>query len=220
MAAFIRRALKKLFPNQALLYEVYRVMIRDKTSYLYLTGWMQSQKVHKPIDRQADPIPWMNFPVVRLLDDRLTKDMVLFEFGSGYSTYFFARRVRHVTSVESDEKWFARLQADMPANVVLIYKDIDVDGEYCRTIGSRGERFDLVVVDGRDRVNCLKQSISVLTSRGVIVFDDSERDRYQEGIDFAEVMGFRALNIEGLKAMGSTIDRTTILYRDGNCLGL
>ena len=32
--------------------------------------------------------------------------------------------------------------------------------------------------------------------------------------------GFRALDLEGLKATGKGLDRTTLIYRDGNCLGI
>ena len=46
------------------------------------------------------------------------------------------------------------------------------------------------------------------------------RDRYQEGVTFAQANGFKELSIQGLKPTGFRIHQTTILYRDGNCLGL
>ena len=68
------------------------------------------------------------------------------------------------------------------------------------------------------RVNCIKQSIKVLSERGVILLDDSQRDRYQEGINYAKENGFLTLEFESLKPAGYEIDRTTILYRKENCL--
>jgi hypothetical protein len=76
------------------------------------------------------------------------------------------------------------------------------------------------IVDGRDRMNRIKQSISALSAKGVILLDDSQRERYQEGIDFAKSKGFKALNFEGLKATGTEVDRTTIFYRVGNCFDI
>jgi hypothetical protein len=217
MSSFIKRAIQSRFPIAALRYRAYKMLIRNPNSYLHLSGWMQSQKERRPIDQNGNPIPWMNFPVVRILQERLTKDLNLFEFGSGYSTLFYAKKVRAVTSVEYDEKWLNIIKSQVPDNVNIIFKREDVDGDYCRAIGETGDRYDVVIVDGRDRVNCIKQSISALSVKGVILLDDSQRERYQEGIDFAKSKGFKALNLEGLKATGTEVDRTTIFYREGNC---
>jgi hypothetical protein len=215
-----KHVLQSLFPRATAHCRAYNSLIRDRNSYLYQTGWMQSLQGSIPVDSKARPIPWMNFSVIKLLDDRLKEDFQLFEFGSGYSTCFYAQRVAAVTSVEYDAQWLEIVKAQVPKNVRLIFKPKDADGEYCRVIGGMGKQFDVVVVDGRDRVNCVKHAIPALTGRGVVLLDDSQRDRYQEGIGFAKKMGFRALDLEGLKATGNGLDRTTVLYRDGNCLGI
>jgi hypothetical protein len=215
-----KQALQTLFPRVTAHCRAYNSLIRNRNSYLYQTGWMQSLQGSIPVDGSARPIPWMNFSVIKLLDDRLRRDFQLFEFGSGYSTTFYAERVEAVTSVEYDEQWFQIVKARVPMNVRLIFKEKDVDGEYCRVIGATGGWYDVVVVDGRDRVNCVKQAIPALSARGVVLLDDSQRDRYQEGLAFAKTRGFRALDLEGLKATGNGLDRTTVLYRDRNCLGI
>jgi hypothetical protein len=220
MSSFIKRAIQSRFPVAALRYRAYKMLIRNPNSYLHLSGWMQSQKERKPIDQNGNPIPWMNFPVVRILEERLTKDLNLFEFGSGYSTLFYAKKVKAVSSVEYDEKWLNIIKLQVPDNVNIIFKREDVDGDYCRAIGETGDQYDVVIVDGRDRVNCIKQSISALSLKGVILLDDSQRERYKEGIGFAKSHGFKALNLEGLKATGTEVDRTTIFYREGNCFDI
>ena len=119
MNRFIKNTLEKFFPEVTLHLRAYNSLIRNKSSYLYLTGWMQSTKERKPIDGNGNPIPWMNFPVVKLLEERLTSDLTLFEFGSGYSTFFYANKVRAVTSVEYDENWF-NVVKDSPHNFVSV----------------------------------------------------------------------------------------------------
>ena len=218
MKSLMKKIIVSLFPLQLLRYRAYKILIKNTNSYLYLTGWMNSLEEVKPLDINGSPIPWMNYPTVKLLEEKLTKDLNLFEYGSGYSTYFYATKVKTVTSVEYDEKWFDVIQPIVPSGVKLIFKKQDVDGDYCRAIGSTDEQYDIVIDDGRDRVNCIKQSIAALSPSGVILLDDSQRDSYQEGFDFAQKNGFKALNIEGLKATGVGIDRTTIFYREGNCL--
>src|SRR5690242_7567318 len=130
----ILRISKTLFPRLTLHWRAYHKLIGNKDSYLYRTGWMQSLLESKPTDSAANPIPWMNYSVIKLLDDRLRPDFTLFEFGSGYSTRFYAKKVGTVVSLEYDEQWFRIVKADMPENVRLVFKDKDVDGEYCRVI--------------------------------------------------------------------------------------
>jgi hypothetical protein len=227
MAWSVRWALDAIFricegvsPETAIQYKAFSSLIRDKNSYLHTTGWIQSLGQGKPVDQNGDPVPWMNFPMISFLEGRLTKDLTLFEFGSGYSTQFLARRVGSIVSVEFDKKWYEMVKLTLPENAELIFAEQDRDGHYCRVVGSLGRRFDVVLIDGVDRVNCIRQSIPTLTARGVILLDDSHREKYRVGIDLAGQQGFRALGIEGLKPTGNARYRTTILYRDGNCLGL
>jgi hypothetical protein len=220
MKLLILKALERLFPTAVLRYRAYRRLILDPSSYLYLTGWMESLKERKPVKKNGTPVPWMNFPVVQFLEERLTLDLNLFEFGSGYSTFFYANRVGSVTSLEYDQKWFELVKSRVPKNVVVLFKEKDVDGDYCRVIASMKTPYDVIIVDGRDRVNCMKQSVFALTPRGVIILDDSQREYYRDGIEFAKEKGFRTIHFEGLKAYGNGLDRTTIFYREGNCLGI
>lgn len=224
---WIKRLLKNAFPRaytyyreKRLLRKAYNILIKNKESFLYLTGWMKSLGEGKPVDVAGNQIPWMNYQIVTLLGDRLRKDFHLFEFGCGFSTAFYAGLVERVTSVECDQKWFQRIKKTISDNVELVFKNKDIDGEYCRVIGEAQKEFDIVIVDGRDRVNCIKQGIEALSARGVILLDDSQRERYQEGISYAKERGFRALSIEGLKATGLELDQTTILYRNDNCLDI
>lgn len=220
MTQKIRRTLRQAFPKYALYWSAINSLLTNEDSYLYTTGWMRSLRESKPVDKDGREVPWMCYPVIRFLENRLHKGLDLFEFGSGHSTLFYARLVRSVTSVEYDEAWIQTVSARAPDNVSLIFRKRDEDGEYCRSIRSTGQRFDVVVVDGRDRVNCIGQSMDALTTAGVIVLDDSQRQIYAEGIDYARAKGFRALDFEGLKPTGPDVARTTVLYRSNNCLGI
>ena len=220
MKKYTKRILESLLPEQALKYRAFHSLIQNKESYLYTSGWMQSLEEGKPMDRDGRPMPWMNFPIVKFLEEKLNSDLVIFEYGSGYSTLFYARRVKSVVSVEYDQGWLSKMRALVPDNVELVFREEDIDGEYCRAISSREDKYDVVIVDGRDRVNCVIQSMPCLSERGVILLDDSQREKYQKAISMALSSGFKTLNLEGLKPIGAGIDRTTILYREGNCFGI
>ena len=221
MPPFLRRIVVHLAPRSYAYYRAFTSLILDKNSYLHTTGWIQSLTEEIPVDSEGGDLPWMNFPVIHFLTPRLSKDLTLFDFGSGYSTTFFAKLVNHVTSVEYDEKWFEIVKKRVPENVRLIYQPQDSDGHYCRTVHASGQKFELIIVDGRDRVNCLKQSLSALSETGVLILDDSQRDKYREAFEHAHSHGFRSLDFDGLKPTHFDSHRTTIFYRsDRNCLGI
>jgi len=52
----------------------------------------------------------------------------------------------------------------------------------------------------------------------VIVFDDSDRAVWLEGVEHLLNLGFKQLKISGLKPTGFGIDETSIFYRKNNCL--
>ena len=212
--------LSTLFPKFTNYLRAFNTLLLDDHSYLYSTGWMRSLAYGKPVNKEGQEIPWMNYQVVEFLEGRLRKDFQLFEFGSGYSTLFFARLVKSVISVEYDEEWFRIVSKIAPENVTLVFKAEDINGEYCRVINSTGQKFDVVIVDGRDRVNCIIQSIDALTSGGVLLLDDSRRESYLEGVNYAEEKGFRSLEFGGLKPTGNLVERTTIFYRRDNCFDI
>jgi hypothetical protein len=189
-------------------------------SYLHVTGFLNSVGQNKPCDLEGNPIPWMNYNALSFLQKRLNKDITLFEYGSGYSTTFYANLVSKVISVEYDKTWLDKIQNTLPDNASLIFKPLDYEGDYCHAILSTSMLFDVVIIDGRDRVRCAKNAVKALTDRGVIIFDDSQREKYQEGFDFLIEQGFKQLDFEGLKPNNHKLFRTSIFYKNNNCLTL
>ena len=220
MKKHIKAILWKLFPIQAEQWRACRSLIRDPNSYIHTTGWYRSMQTKAPVNQDGLPIPWMNFGIIKFLEERLNRSLHIFEFGTGYSTLFYSRHVDSVRSVEYDEKWYNTLSSQKPKNVELLFRENDVDGVYCRAIQESDETYDVVVVDGRDRVNCVKQSIDHLSEAGVILLDDSHRQEYSEAIEYAQEKGFRHISFEGIKATENKVDRTTIFYRTNNCFGI
>jgi len=210
----------RLFRKKQYLLNASHVLLKWEHTYLHSTGWLRSFKENKPVDRNGQDLPWMNYAVIHLLKERLTKNMNLFEYGSGSSTLFFSQLVGFVRSVEYDQSWFQKVTSEMPENVDLLFREKDENGLYCRTISESPELYDVVLVDGRDRVNCIKHSVKKLKDRGVIILDDSSREEYEQVFVFMRKNRFRNISLEGLKPAGWDIDRTTIFYREGNCLGI
>ncbi len=163
-------------------------------------SWINSFKREASVDVSERAIPWYTFPCIRHLasvERRLT-GLTLFEYGGGQSTLYFAKHCKEVVTVEHSKEWHSALIKVVPANVDLRHIGLTVDGEYAKSIAGLGKKFDIICIDGRDRVNCLKRALPHLNEGGVIIFDDADREEYRSGLDWALTEGFTRKYFKGL----------------------
>jgi hypothetical protein len=188
--------------------------------YLADKGWFDAHKTKSAIDENGNAIPWVTYSFIDFIKDRITKDHDIFEFGSGNSTIFYAKLAGSVYSVEHDKDWFERSSKINLPNVKMIQCDLVPGGAYCKSAAPTGKKFHVIIVDGRDRVNCCKQAVESLAENGVIVLDDSERAEYAEAHVFLKAKGFKYLPFSGM-APGVIISKyTSIFYKPDNCLDI
>lgn len=208
--SIVRRFLEKM----GLLY-----IIRLKRDALLAYGWEASASGFTSVDGQGNPIPWITYPAIHFLENRVGKGMKVFEYGSGNSTRWWASRVAVVHSVEHDREWYEKISGTLPDNAKLSYVELEYGGLYSQAVAG-DQRWNVVVVDGRDRVNCLKQSINYVANDGVILLDNSDREEYREGIEFLLGHGYKMIAFRGLAPIVTYVSETSIFYRSENCLGL
>jgi len=199
----------------------FRVLLEYfKGGYLKDIGWYKSYWLKKPVDANDQPIPWTTYSFIDFIADRLTSNMMLVEYGSGNSTLFFSKKVKKVFSVEHDDAWYASMKKAVPENVSLSFIPLEYNGEYSRFSLNTGEKAQVIIVDGRDRVNSIKQSIAALSEDGIIVLDDSERPQYQSAISFLQEHHFKRIDFSGI-APGLFYKKvTSVFYRKNNCLNI
>lgn len=147
-------------------------------------------------------VPWWTFAasdeVDRFLRDR--PGARVFEWGSGASTLWLAKRAGSVTSVEHDEAWADAVHPWLPHNAELLvvppeplrgdagvpsgkrgFAGLDF-ADYVAAIDGVPGRFDLIVVDGRAREACLARALPRLSPDGIVVFDNAARPRYRSAL--------------------------------------
>jgi len=56
-----------------------------------------------------DELPWITFTSISYLSKLIDKNSQAFEYGSGGSTIYLAKRIRNLTSIEHDELWYRKL---------------------------------------------------------------------------------------------------------------
>lgn len=217
MFKHIKNILRIMFPWSYVIFELPNLIFNEK-SYVYKSGLAHSYKENKPVDEDGSPLPWMNYSVIRFFEERLHQGINMFEYGSGFSTFFYMDKVGKITSLEYDRKWYERIKPKLADNAEIIYQEKDVDGEYCRAIHKSGGKYNMIIVDGRDRVNCVKQALEHAEDDAVIVLDDSQRQRYSEAFDIMKGAGYKVLNFEGLKPTDFGYNRTSLFYKEPNSL--
>lgn len=147
-------------------------------------------------------IPSLALPAICALDEYLTKDMRVFEWGSGASTLFFAMRCKDFVSIENSPGWYDKV------GLALTYRGMREDVTRIRVDAGEGfepdfasyqpgldtvnfrdyvkvidrepdESFDVILVDGRARCACLEHAQPKLKPGGLLILDDSARSIYQ-----------------------------------------
>jgi len=188
--------------------------------YLADQGWFKARETKSAVDQHGEAIPWVTYAFIDFIKDRITKQHDIFEFGCGNSTIFYAKNANSVTAVEHDKAWYERNAAIRIPNVEMIYCGLVRGGAYSKSAVTTGKKFNIIIVDGRDRVNCCKESVLSLTEDGVIVLDNSERPDYAEAFTFFKAKGFKHLPFTGMSPGVTTSNCTSVFYKSNNCLGI
>jgi hypothetical protein len=183
-------------------------------------GWFRSFEEQRSVDRTGRPLPYITYPAIDFLVRRVRSEMSVFEFGSGASTLWWAERVASVVSCEHNSEWYQAVSARVPPNVRMLHYPLLYGGQYSKAIGQFRNAFDIVSIDGRDRVNCAMNCLGALKRDGVIVWDNSDRQAYEPGLRFLRRNDFRRIEFVGMSPISNEKSETSILYRAENCLGI
>lgn len=125
------------------------------------------------------------------------KPALVLEWGSGFSTLYFPEYMNKNfswISIEHDRDWAAKIRhLNKRSNVEIInippdnypWTDRYNDGAYTDlktyiTYPEKYSKFDIIIIDGRGRGECLKKSLELINKNGIVIFHDSNRKHFQE----------------------------------------
>jgi hypothetical protein len=84
----------------------------------------------------SEKLPWLCFSAIDRIKKILKSDMVIFEYGSGGSTLFWASRVKEVVSIEHDRLWYGKMSIELAdrniTNLNYILSEPEPDNEFER----------------------------------------------------------------------------------------
>jgi SAM-dependent methyltransferase len=162
--------------------------------------------------------PWLAPSAVRYLDGVVCSDWRVFEFGAGTSTGWYGKRAAQVVSVEDDPKWYAAVNAQLRESGVrncdLRFVELF---DFPAQIGAFADSsFELIVVDGSempgaDRLDCLLAAKTKVRPQGLIVFDDSDRLRYEGWNKIVD--GWKSRRFVGVRSGAFMATETTLVQR-------
>ena len=189
-------------------------------AYLVETGYYRSLFEKVPVDANGSYIPWITYPCISFLEERLTRNLTVFEFGCGASTVWWSDRVKQIYSIEDNEYWYKKIKEKSPENVKLELVDT---AAYSSHILNYENMFDIIIIDGSDRFQSLKNSLSALKPGGVVILDDTDKIVYDVEQKFLYTHGFKRIGFAGLRALVGAhrlTSETSIFYRADNCLNI
>jgi hypothetical protein len=151
-----------------------------------------------------DYMPQITPDAIAFLESIVQPDWKVFEWGSGQSTVFFARRVAEMVSVEHHPDWVRtvkNLLSPESLEITYLFREAipdmgerDPDDPLCYRCGEGDTAdwkdyvtaietypdsyFDLAFIDGGARLSCLWHAMPKVKPGGYILLDDSEREWY------------------------------------------
>ncbi len=183
-------------------------------------GWYKSFKTKTSVDKNGNPIPWYTYSFINFIEPRLKKHFNVFEYGCGNSTIWYAKRIYLIKAVEHNKEWYDLISKKVPENSKVSFKEPGPDGDYAKAVLNEENEFNIIIIDGIDRNNCLKYSLRKITKDGIIIFDNSDRTEYNESFSLLESEGFRRLDFWGLGPIVGLNSCTSIFYKIDNCIGI
>lgn len=135
-------------------------------------GQYKTMNKETSVDRDNEPIPWFTYPAIEYLKQLDLSEKSVFEYGSGNSTLFWAKRCKNLVSIEDDQDWYNKIKDKLPEKVT--YKLCPEQLSYSCSINEFPETFNVIIIDGNHRHQCALEAIKKLDDDGFIILDNSD----------------------------------------------
>lgn len=132
------------------------------------------------------PTPWLTEGAINFLTTFLEKNpkAKVLEFGAGASTIWLTKKSICLVSIEHDPTYYELVNQAIQGINDNKSTTLQLIPRPYYTICDRypDNYFDLILIDGRDRSQCLLHSIRLVKPGGIIMLDNAERSWYQKAI--------------------------------------
>lgn len=185
-----------------------------RTHFLAQQDWEKSRRSKESISFE-NFVPWWSYSAIGFIDQVIPTTSSILELGSGYSTLWWLKRGNSVVAIESNQNWASKISdkgkiygnnlqmiVESPSNVNVVGQQLDK------------RKFDVIVIDhSGDRTSAVTDYLPVLSETGFVIFDNSDRSEYADGLRLLREAGFSRLDFFGLGPINAYASQTSFFYR-------
>ena len=160
------------------------------------------------LDKDGNDIPWFCYPAIEYLEELDISEKTVFEYGSGHSSRYWARRAKNVISVDQNPEWYEKGRENLASNQTIILQEDEQN--YANEIKRHGT-FDIIVIDGAFwRLSCALAVEGRLNKGGVIILDNSEW--YVKAAEQLRSYGYLQVDMKGFCPINPYCTCTTFFF--------
>jgi hypothetical protein len=203
-------------------FDLARCLARHPREIRRLPQWLSERSLSPMAIRR----PWWPYDATIWIAEHMPNGARVFEFGGGGSTLWLQDQGAEVIAVEHHEDWVQQLVAVLAPSARVMKRGTSASGsitsavepgffdEYVAAVGDEPDSsLDLVIVDGRARVECVRQAMSKVKPGGLLLLDDSDRARYRPAVRL--LIGWERHIFRGLKPGDYWSAETSVWRRPG-----
>ncbi len=133
----------------------------------------------KKITNKIPEYPWLPYSATNFLINYFNelKDKNILEFGAGCSTIFFSKNLSKVYSKEDNYDWYNFLKEKLIINNIrnTSLEFCEQKANYLSIDQDWPDQYDLILIDGSWRDECLKIAFERIKDNTLIVLDNSDK---------------------------------------------
>ena len=159
-------------------------------------GFLESSRKNIPVNDKNEIMPMYTYPCYEWLNSIDWTDNKVFEYGTGYSTIWWQNKNVNYHAVEDNKQWY-----DMIKDKTNIKHEPEYN-KYSQSIYNYDFKFDVIVIDGIVRFDCVKPALERIKDDGIIIFDNTDwHKNSKEELDKSDLIpihfhGFKPLHVD------------------------
>ncbi len=171
-----------------------------------LHGHTRTLETKLPIAADCSPLPWYTYPAIEYCNQLDVSGLNIFEYGSGNSSLYWARKGAKVWSVEHDPVWYETMRTKS-AQLCGLWLQTEKD-RYAAAIKEVNHASSLVIIDGVWRNECAAEAFAHVRKDGLIILDNS--DWYKDVAQYLRSQGFFQVDFNGFGPVNAYCWTTSI----------
>jgi hypothetical protein len=130
--------------------------------------------------------PWLTWPFLDLIETWDLSGKTMLEFGAGRGSAYWWKRCKWVDSIESNAEWTMKSCDDIGNNLlhdkgqmhyIPVSDGVDEEMPLYFDAIPKDRQYDIILIDGLYRYECLKWALNHFKGRGgILIFDNWDQD--------------------------------------------